>query len=180
MTLCEQNYNTEWNWLRGSHWWGTDWLNCSAIKEAQHTLQGLSTVGEQRSPLAQSLAHFNTAGTILTILVVINKPWPWVRSKHGPGTLTSQYRCSQSVQSSKSFWFICYVPVGCCVPVSLNASTVSSTFQLLLLAAILIPLDIVSQCNDQNNPNKELHFVYLHLCSSLSWIWKENWVEWAL
>lgn len=112
-----------------------------------------------------SLQH--RAGTIWTVLVLMHKSWPGIRSRHGPGT-RSAGRMGAAVRG-------CSVSTGFCVPVGLSASMVPSAFHLQLLAAILMPLDVVSQCYGQNNPNKELwvFFFFKMSVAGLSWVWKE-------
>lgn len=58
-----------------------------------------------------------------------------------------------STEGFEGFLHGCSVSVGCCVPVGL--SVVPATFNLLLLAAMLMPLDMVPHYCGQNNPNKE-------------------------
>lgn len=87
----------------------------------------------------------------------MHKSWPGIRSRHGPGTL-SVGRMGAAVRG-------CSVSTGFCVPVGLSASMVPSAFHLQLLAAILMPLDVVSQYYGHNNPNKELFFwFFLNVC----------------
>lgn len=102
------------------------------------------------SLVSGSLQH--RAGTIWTVLVLMHKSWPGIRSRHGSGTLSAG-RMGAGVRG-------CSVSTGFCVPVGLSASTVPSTFRLQLLAAILMPLDVVSQYYGHNNPNKELYLFF--------------------